>query len=208
MILFSIFLISITFTFKIKYLFNTNIVKINVRKYIKLPCQVFIRSNLRIIKSFFSFFKFSLSVVANLSNVFFFNAKHSSSLINIDLRKGYFGLIPLLLFSIELIVCSGIFEISYNCLMVRFCWILASFTNFAISIFWSNSFWSNTSLFSVFLKKNRIFKIFMICFQSHWIWELLPNSLKSPIGILVKLILVKLNFSEINSLFNFNQLKK
>ena len=64
MILFSIFWISITFTFKIKYLFKINTVKINIKKYKRLPCQVFIRSNLLKIKSFFSFLEVSPSLVA------------------------------------------------------------------------------------------------------------------------------------------------
>ena len=58
-------------TFKIKYLFNTNIVRTNKKKYIRLPCQVFIRSNLRTRKSFFSLLKVSISLIANFSNVFF-----------------------------------------------------------------------------------------------------------------------------------------
>jgi len=62
-------------------------------------------------KILFPLFKIFLSLTANFNNEFFFNTKHSSNLINIDLIKGYFGLIFLSLFSIEFIVCSGIFEI-------------------------------------------------------------------------------------------------
>ena len=51
MIWFSIFWISITFTFKIKYLFNINIVRTNIKKYKRLPCHEFIRSNFLNIKS-------------------------------------------------------------------------------------------------------------------------------------------------------------
>ena len=132
MFLFSIFWISIIFTFKTKYLFKINIDKINIKKYNKVPCQVFIRSNLPTIKSYFSFLKFSTSSIDYFINLFFFNAKHSSSLINIDRMKGYFGIDFSSLFSIEIIVCSGIFEILDNSWMDRFCWILASFTNLAI----------------------------------------------------------------------------
>ncbi len=120
-------------TFKIKYLFKINIVSINIKKYNKLPCQVFRRSNLVIRKFGFSFLKLFFSLVANFTNVFFFNIKHSSSFINIDLIKGNFGLVFFLLFSIELIVCSGIFEILDNSCIVKFFCILDSFTNFAIS---------------------------------------------------------------------------
>jgi len=58
-----------------------------------------IRSNFLKRKSFPSFFKIFLSLTANFNNVFFFNTKHSSNLINIDLIKGYSGLIFLLLSS-------------------------------------------------------------------------------------------------------------
>ena len=71
-ILFSIFLISIIFTFEIKYLFKKKIHKINIKKYKKVPCQVFIRSNFLKINFCFSFLKVSTSLVANLTNVFFF----------------------------------------------------------------------------------------------------------------------------------------
>ena len=57
-----------TFTFKIKYLFNKNIVRTNIKKYKRLPCQLFIRSNLRTRKSFVSFLKLSFSIVANFTN--------------------------------------------------------------------------------------------------------------------------------------------
>ena len=65
-------------------------------------------------KSLFFSLEVSTSLIANFSNEFFFNPKHSSNLINIDLIKGYFGLIFLILFSIEIIVYSGIFAILYN----------------------------------------------------------------------------------------------
>ena len=118
-ILFSIFWISITFTLEIKYLFNKKIVKTNIKKYNRIPCQVFIRSNLPTRNSFFSFLKVSflkvsLSLISNFTNVFFFNTKHSSNLISMDLKKGYFGLVSLSLFSIEFIICSEIFEIRDN----------------------------------------------------------------------------------------------
>ena len=87
---------------------------ISIKKYKRLPCQVFIRSNLLTINSLFSFLEVSPSLIANFSNVFFFNPKHSSNLNNIDLINGYFGLVFLLLFYIEIIVCSGIFEIPDN----------------------------------------------------------------------------------------------
>ena len=75
-----------------KYLFMINRLKINIKKYNIVPCQVFIRSNLLIINFCFSFLKVSTSLVAYFTNVFFFNTKHSSSLINMDLMKGYFGI--------------------------------------------------------------------------------------------------------------------
>jgi len=59
--------------------------------------------------------------IAKFNNVFFFNTKHSSNLINIDLIKGYSGIVLLLLFSIEFIIRSGIFEMYDNSLIVRFC---------------------------------------------------------------------------------------
>ena len=85
------------------------------------PEYPFIRSNLLKIKSFFSFLYISFSLVANFTNVFFFNTKHSSNLIKIDLIKGYSGLVLLLLFSIEFIIRSGIFEMYDNSLIERFC---------------------------------------------------------------------------------------
>ena len=126
----------ITFTFKIKYLFKINIVRTNIKKYKRLPCQVFIRSNLltRKFLLFLLFLKAFLSLIANFTNVFFFNPKHPSSLINIDLIKGYFGLVFILLFSIDFIVSSGIFDTRDNSFIVMFCLILASLTNFAISL--------------------------------------------------------------------------
>ena len=87
MTLFSIFGISITFTFKIKYLFIKNKVKTNIKKYKRLPCHVLIRSNFLNIISFPFFFKNFFSLTAKFNNVFFFNTKHSSNLINIDLIK-------------------------------------------------------------------------------------------------------------------------
>ena len=140
-----------TFTFKIKYLFNKNIVRTNIKKYKRLPCHVLIRSNFLNRKSFPSFFKIFLSLTAKSNHVFFFNTKHSSNLINIDLIKGYSGLIFLLLFSIEFIIRSGIFEMHDNSLIVRFCCILASFTNFAISIYWSTIPEVKSLFFSDFL---------------------------------------------------------
>ena len=77
-----------TFTFKIKYLFNKNIARTNIKKYKRLPCHVLIRSNFLNTNSFPSFFKIFLSLTAKSNNVFFFNTKHSSNLINIDLKKG------------------------------------------------------------------------------------------------------------------------
>ena len=47
-----------------------------------------IRSNFLNIKSFPFFFKIFLSLTAKFNNVFFFNTKHSSNLINTDLKKG------------------------------------------------------------------------------------------------------------------------
>ena len=111
-------------------------------------------------KSFSPLFKIFLSLVANFNNEFFFNTKHFSNLINIDLIKGYSGLIFLLLFSIEFIILSGIFEMYDNSLIVRFCSILASFTNFAISIYWSTNPEFKSLFFSdFFLCIKRFFKI-------------------------------------------------
>jgi len=134
----------------------------NIKKYKRLPCHVLIRSNFLNRKSFLSFFKIFLSLTANFNNVFFFNTKHSSNLINIDLIKGYSGLIFLLLSSIDFIILSGIFEMYDNSLIVRFCSILASFTNFAISLYWSTNPELKSLLFSDFLLiKKRFFKIFI-----------------------------------------------
>ena len=52
-----------------------------------------------------------------------------------DLIKGYFGLIFILLFSIEFIICSGIFDIIDNSLIEMSFSILACLTNFAIFIY-------------------------------------------------------------------------
>ena len=80
----------------------------------------------------------------------------------VDLIKGYCGLIFLLLSSIEFIIRSGIFEMYDNSLIVRFCCILASFTNFAISIYWSTNPELKSLFFSDFLlSKKRFFKIFI-----------------------------------------------
>ena len=54
------------------------------------------------------------SFIANPAKVLFFKDKHFSSLNNIDLRKGSLGLSSLILFSIEFIEDSGIFEILDN----------------------------------------------------------------------------------------------
>ena len=109
-----------TFTLKTKYLFNINIVKTNIKKYKRLPCHVFIRSNFLNRKSLSLFFKNFFSLTANFNKVFFLNPKQSSNLINIDLIKGYFGIIFLLLFSIEFIILSGIFEMYDNSFTVGF----------------------------------------------------------------------------------------
>ena len=80
-----------TFTFKIKYLFNKNIVRTNIKKYKRLPCHVLIRSNFLNTNFFPSFFKIFLSLTAKSNNVFFFNTKHSSNLIRIDLINTWQG---------------------------------------------------------------------------------------------------------------------
>ena len=69
MTFFSIFWISITFTFKMKFLFNIKIDRTNIRKYKRLPCQVFIISNCLKTKSFLSFWKVSLFLIDNSNNV-------------------------------------------------------------------------------------------------------------------------------------------
>ena len=122
-----------------KYLFNINMVRTNKIKYKRLPCHVLIISNLLIRKSFFSFLLFYTSLTAKFNSVFFFNTKHSSNLIRMDLIKGYLGRIFLLLFSIEYNILSGILEIRDNSSIERFCRILASLTNFAISTKLSNT---------------------------------------------------------------------
>ena len=86
-------------------------VRIKIKKYKILPCQVFKISNLLIIKSLLCLLKVFFSLIIKLNNEFFLISRHFSNLINIDLMKGYFGLRFSILFSIELIVCSGIFEI-------------------------------------------------------------------------------------------------
>ena len=70
---------------------NTNIVEISIKKYKRLPCHELIRSNFLNRKTFPSLFKIFLSLTANFNNVFFFKAKHSSNLINIDLINTWQG---------------------------------------------------------------------------------------------------------------------
>ena len=77
-----------------------------------MPCQVLIRSNLLIRKFGFSFLKFSPSLVANFTSEFFFNSKHSSNFINMDLIKGNFGLIFFALLAKNILNYGGKFQIS------------------------------------------------------------------------------------------------
>jgi len=67
-----------TFTFKIKYLFNKNIVRTNIKKYKRLPCHVLIRSNFLNTNFIPSFFKIFLSLTAKSNNVFFVSLKRKS----------------------------------------------------------------------------------------------------------------------------------
>ena len=94
------------FGFEIKCLSKIKIVKRSIKKYKRLPCQVLIRSNLLITKSFLSFLKVFVSLVIKFTNIFFSNIRQFSNLINIDLMKGYLGLRSSILFSMELIVCA------------------------------------------------------------------------------------------------------
>ena len=93
-----------------KYILNIKIIKINNKKYKTVPSNVFIKSKFFNIK-FFSFLKDFFSIVTNPSSEFFFKNKHSSNLFNIDLINGYLGLRCSRLFSIEIIIFLGIFDI-------------------------------------------------------------------------------------------------
>ena len=95
--------------------------------------------------------KVFVSLILSPTKVLFFKYKHFSSLNNIDLIKGSLGLRFLILFSIEFIEDSGIFEISDNSLIEKPFWILASFTNLPISPYGSNSLLClSSSVFLVF----------------------------------------------------------
>ena len=117
----------------IKYFFKPNKITIKIKKYKTLPIQVlrksyFLRKNL-----FWYFLEIVVSLIDKSTSVFFFNSKLSSNLNSIDLINGYLGRIFSILFSIEIIVCSGIFVKRDKSSREIFFLILACFTNFPIS---------------------------------------------------------------------------
>ena len=96
--------------FELKKRLTINNVKIRDKKYKKITFQEFRKSNLLTIYFLLLFSKVLVSLIANSTKVLSFKDKHFSSLNNIDLIKGYLGLISLIFFSIEFIEDTGIFE--------------------------------------------------------------------------------------------------